>query len=107
MTGGAKGVDAMEGALELGPDALQRSRRMLARTGNVSSTSILLGLNDLLTSGTAKPGEYGMLIVVGPGFCSQLVLLRWDSNSSRVRLSSRVVKMSRDIVARGGGTGVA
>jgi alkylresorcinol/alkylpyrone synthase len=76
-TGGPKVLDAIEAALELAPGALQRSRRMLARTGNVSSTSILLVLNDLLNSGTARPGDYGVLIVVGPGFCSELVLLQW------------------------------
>jgi alkylresorcinol/alkylpyrone synthase len=76
-TGGPKVLSAIEAALELAPDALQRSRRMLARTGNVSSTSILLVLNDLLSSGTPQPGDYGVLIVVGPGFCSELVLLQW------------------------------
>src|SRR5580704_15944468 len=45
-TGGPKVLDAIESALELPPDALQRSRRILARAGNVSSTSILLVLND-------------------------------------------------------------
>jgi alkylresorcinol/alkylpyrone synthase len=43
----------------------------------VSSTSILLVLNDLLSSGAPQPGDYGVLIVVGPGFCSELVLLQW------------------------------
>jgi alkylresorcinol/alkylpyrone synthase len=76
-TGGPKVLNAIEAALELAPDALQRSRKMLARTGNVSSTSILLVLNDLLSSGTPRPGDYGVLIVVGPGFCSELVLLQW------------------------------
>jgi alkylresorcinol/alkylpyrone synthase len=76
-TGGPKVLSAIEESLELPPDALQRSRTMLARTGNVSSTSILLVLNDLLSSGTAQPGDYGVLIVVGPGFCSELVLLHW------------------------------
>jgi alkylresorcinol/alkylpyrone synthase len=76
-TGGPKVLNAIEAALELAPDALQRSRKMLARTGNVSSTTILLVLNDLLSSGIPRPGDYGVLIVVGPGFCSELVLLQW------------------------------
>jgi len=49
----------------------------LARVGNVSSTSILLVLDDLLRSGEPQPGDYGVMIVVGPGFCSELVLLQW------------------------------
>jgi alkylresorcinol/alkylpyrone synthase len=76
-TGGPKVLSAIEAALELPPDALQRSRRILARAGNVSSTSILLVLDDLLRSGEAQPGDYGVMVVVGPGFCSELVLLQW------------------------------
>jgi len=76
-TGGPKVLDAIEAALELGPNALERSRRILARNGNTSSASILLVLNDLLSSGAPRPGDYGMLIVIGPGFCSELVLLQW------------------------------
>jgi alkylresorcinol/alkylpyrone synthase len=76
-TGGPKVLDAIESALELPPHALQRSRRILARAGNVSSTSILLVLDDLLRSGEPQAGDYGVMIVVGPGFCSELVLLQW------------------------------
>jgi alkylresorcinol/alkylpyrone synthase len=76
-TGGPKVLDAIESALELPSDALKRSRRILARAGNVSSTSILLVLNDLLRSGTPQAGDYGVMIVIGPGFCSELVLLQW------------------------------
>ena len=76
-TGGPKVLNAIESALELPPDALQRSRRILARAGNVSSTSLLLVLDDLLRSGEPKPGDYGVMIVVGPGFCSELLLLQW------------------------------
>jgi alkylresorcinol/alkylpyrone synthase len=75
--GGPKVLDAMESALELPPDALQRARGILARAGNVSSASVLLVLNDLLRSGEPQPGDYGVMIAVGPGFCSELVLLQW------------------------------
>ena len=34
-------------------------------------------LRDLLDSQEAKPGDVGLLIAMGPGFCSELVLLRW------------------------------
>src|SRR5216684_3411521 len=76
-TGGPKVLSAIEAALELPPDALQRSGRILARAGNVSSTSILLVLDDLLRSGEPQRGDFGVMIVVGPGFCSELVLLQW------------------------------
>ena len=29
------------------------------------------------TQKTAKPGEYGLLMAMGPGFCAELILLQW------------------------------
>lgn len=76
-TGGPKVLDAFEEALELPAGALARSRRALAQTGNLSSASVLFVLGDLLESGEAEPGDLGLLVAMGPGFCSELVLLSW------------------------------
>jgi alkylresorcinol/alkylpyrone synthase len=45
--------------------------------GNLSSTSVLLVLADTLANHRPAPGSWGMLLAMGPGFCSELVLLRW------------------------------
>jgi len=45
--------------------------------GNLSSTSVLLVLADTLEAHRPPPGSYGMLLAMGPGFCSALVLLQW------------------------------
>ncbi len=76
-TGGPKVLEAFESALELGPGALDRSWRSLREVGNLSSASVLFVLGDLLESGEARPGDLGLLVAMGPGFCSELVLLRW------------------------------
>jgi alkylresorcinol/alkylpyrone synthase len=76
-TGGPKVLEAFESALELPADALARSWQSLRTVGNLSSASVLHVLSDLLESGTAKPGEYGLLMAMGPGFCAELVLLEW------------------------------
>ncbi len=34
-------------------------------------------LDDFLQSGVAEEGDYGVLMAMGPGFGSELVLLRW------------------------------
>jgi len=34
-------------------------------------------LGDLLDSGEAKEGDLGLLMAMGPGFCGELVLLKW------------------------------
>jgi len=76
-TGGPKVLQAFESALELPPEALQRSWDSLRKTGNLSSASVLFVLGDLLGSGEAKPGDRGLLMAMGPGFCAELVLLQW------------------------------
>jgi len=76
-TGGPKVLDAFQSALELPAESLQRSWRSLSETGNLSSASVLFVLGELLDAGTAKSGDYGLLLAMGPGFCSELVLLRW------------------------------
>jgi alkylresorcinol/alkylpyrone synthase len=76
-TGGPKVLHAVESALGLPCDALERSWRSLHEIGNLSSASVLFVLADLLETQQAKAGEYGLLMAMGPGFCSELVLLRW------------------------------
>lgn len=76
-TGGNRVLDAVRDALELDSYALARSWRMLDETGNLSSASVLFVLSDLLDSAEARPGDYGMMIAVGPGFCAELALLQW------------------------------
>jgi alkylresorcinol/alkylpyrone synthase len=76
-TGGPKVLQAFESALELPKDALARSWKSLRDVGNLSSASVLHVLCELLDSGEAKPGEVGVLMAMGPGFCAELVLLQW------------------------------
>lgn len=76
-TGGPKVLKAFESALELPKDALARSWKSLRDVGNLSSASVLHVLSELLDSGEPKPGELGLLMAMGPGFCAELVLLQW------------------------------
>ncbi len=76
-TGGPKVLEAFEEALELPRAALERSWRSLREVGNLSSASVLFVLGELLEADEARPGDYGLLLAMGPGFCSELVLLRW------------------------------
>jgi alkylresorcinol/alkylpyrone synthase len=76
-TGGPKVLQAFERALELPDAALRRSWASLRGVGNLSSASVLFVLSELLESGEARPGDVGLLMAMGPGFCAELVLLRW------------------------------
>lgn len=79
--GGPKVLEAMEEALELPDGALEGAWRTLREVGNLSSTSVLLVLQEVLASPPA-PGSWGLLSAMGPGFCSELVLLRWPENEA-------------------------
>jgi alkylresorcinol/alkylpyrone synthase len=75
--GGPKVLEAMQQALSLPADALETSWRSLREVGNLSSTSVLLVLEDVMKTRRPAPGAHGLLLAMGPGFCSELVLLRW------------------------------
>jgi len=75
--GGPKVLETLEGALELPADALALSWRSLKSVGNLSSASVMFILDDLLKDNAAEPGDYGMMIGMGPGFSVELVLLKW------------------------------
>ena len=75
--GGPKVLDAMQNGLELEKGALDVTWKSLREVGNLSSTSVLLVLRETLEKHAPEPGSYGMMLAMGPGFCSELVLLRW------------------------------
>lgn len=75
--GGPKVLEAMQESLELPEGALDVTWRSLQEVGNLSSTSVLLVLAETLENHRPEPGSWGMITAMGPGFCSELVLLRW------------------------------
>jgi alkylresorcinol/alkylpyrone synthase len=76
-TGGPKVLEATAEALGLPEDALDGSWDCLRKTGNLSSASVLLVLEEVMTRRRPSPGTYSLLAAMGPGFCSELFLLRW------------------------------
>jgi len=75
--GGPKVLLALGEALELPAEALALSWKTLREVGNLSSASVLLVLKETIESVRPAPGSYGLVLAMGPGFCSELVLLRW------------------------------
>jgi len=66
----------MQETLELPEDALAVTWGSMRQRGNLSSTSVMLVLADTLQQGHWPKGSYGLMLAMGPGFCSELVLLR-------------------------------
>jgi alkylresorcinol/alkylpyrone synthase len=75
--GGPRVLSAVTDALGLPDDALDSARRSLAAVGNMSSVSVLHILQSTWETSRPEPGTWGLLLAMGPGFCSELVLLRW------------------------------
>ena len=75
--GGPKVLHAMQRALDLPDGALDVTWESLAAVGNLSSSSVLHVLAETIRAGKQVPGSPGVMLAMGPGFCSELVLLRW------------------------------
>ncbi len=76
-TGGPKILQATQEALGLPDGALQASWDCLRKVGNLSSASVLVVLEEFMTRRRPAPGTWSVLGAMGPGFCSELILLRW------------------------------
>jgi alkylresorcinol/alkylpyrone synthase len=76
-TGGPKVLEASATALGLHNGQLDASWDCLRKVGNLSSASVLCVLEDVMKNRRPEPGTLGLLAAMGPGFCSELLLLRW------------------------------
>ena len=76
-TGGPKVLDSIQSTLELKDSDLDRSWNCLKQFGNLSSASVLLVLEEVLMNDRPPEGTYGVLMAMGPGFCLEMILLKW------------------------------
>jgi len=82
--GGPKVIDAMEDSLGLGRGALAATREHLRAVGNLSSVSVLFLLDGHRRAHAPGDGSgpYGVLMAMGPAFCAEIVLLRFEGGLS-------------------------
>ena len=76
--GGPKVLAAMRDALGLDDADLAVSRETLRTVGNLSSASVLLILERTLRDRRPAAGTKGVMLAMGPGFCSEILLLEAD-----------------------------
>jgi alkylresorcinol/alkylpyrone synthase len=74
--GGAKVLDAYRETLQLSNGKLDIARSVLRRYGNMSSPTVFFVLDEYLRSGSIRPGDYGLVTALGPGFSSEMLLVR-------------------------------
>jgi alkylresorcinol/alkylpyrone synthase len=74
--GGARVLQAYATALSLSPEQLELSAGVLRDYGNMSSATVLYVLERYLAKHGTGQGGHGLLSALGPGFCSESLLLR-------------------------------
>ena len=74
---GPKVLKLTQEALNLTPEQLAPSWKILKEYGNMSSASVLFVLAELMRS-PPRAGELGVIIAFGPGVSGEIVLARWE-----------------------------
>ena len=64
--------------LGVSDEALHFSRKILSECGNVSSSTILMVLDEVLKSSRVQSGDTGIMMAMGPGFSIEQLLLCWS-----------------------------
>ncbi|MEU9048131.1 MULTISPECIES: 3,5-dihydroxyphenylacetyl-CoA synthase DpgA [unclassified Kitasatospora] len=76
-SGGKKVIDAVAVNLGLTRHDLRHTITVLRDFGNVSSGSFLFSYDRLLQEGVVRPGDYGVLMTMGPGSTIESALIQW------------------------------
>jgi alkylresorcinol/alkylpyrone synthase len=74
---GRRVIEQVGKLMELDEPQLAHSRHVLQHYGNMSSATVIFVLDDLFRSRETVPGDWGLMIALGPGFAAEGALLRW------------------------------
>jgi alkylresorcinol/alkylpyrone synthase len=78
--GGKKVLDAYADALGVQGDFMKITREVMNDYGNMSSATVLYVLEKFMREGFEN--GYGLMLAMGPGFSSEMVLLEMESEKS-------------------------
>lgn len=76
--GGKKVLDAYTNALQIEGDFLKHTREVMNDNGNMSSATVLYVLDKFINDGFED--GYGLMMAMGPGFSSEMALLKLSHN---------------------------
>ncbi|GAA2727332.1 3,5-dihydroxyphenylacetyl-CoA synthase DpgA [Actinocorallia aurantiaca] len=76
-SGGKKVIDSVAVNLGLTRHDVRHTTGVLRDYGNLSSGSFLFSYERLVTEGRARPGDYGVLMTMGPGSTLETALIRF------------------------------
>jgi predicted naringenin-chalcone synthase len=75
--GGRKVIDDVQAHLGLTDDQIRFSRAVLRNYGNMSSPTVMFVLDEVVRNGDPHPGDWGIMVALGPGMAAEVALLRW------------------------------
>ena len=75
--GGRKVIDNAQKHLGLSDEQLRFSKTVLRNYGNMSSATVLFVLEEVVRTGEPRPGDWGVMLALGPGMAAEAALLRW------------------------------
>src|ERR1700733_5769468 len=75
--GGRKVLDNVQKHFGMADAQLRFSRTVLRNQGNMSSPTVMFVLEEVVRDGDPQPGDWGVMIALGPGMAAEVALLRW------------------------------
>jgi polyketide synthase Type III len=75
--GGRKVIDNVQKHFSMTDAQLRFSRTVLRNYGNMSSPTVMFVLDEVVRNGDPRPGDWGVMIALGPGMAAEVALLRW------------------------------
>lgn len=75
--GGRKVIDNVQKHFGMTDDQLRFSRHVLRNYGNMSSPTVMFVLDHIVRNGDPRPGDWGVMIALGPGMAAEVALLKW------------------------------
>lgn len=75
--GGRKVIDNVQAATGLTDEQLRFSKSVLRNYGNMSSPTVMFVLNEVIQRGDPRPGDWGVMMALGPGMAAEAALLKW------------------------------
>jgi 3,5-dihydroxyphenylacetyl-CoA synthase len=76
-SGGKKVIDAVRVNLGLTRHEVRHTTGVLRDYGNLSSGSFLFSYERLVREGVTRPGDYGVMMTMGPGSTIETALVQW------------------------------
>ncbi len=77
--GGKRILEVYKDELGVSEDSLHFSHKVLRECGNVSSSTVLMVLEEIMRNGETQKGDTGLILAMGPGFSIEQLLIRWES----------------------------